>query len=379
MFYSEKNMQDWLSKKLQNEEGLRKLIIPFHFQGDDSHANKKIVESYNYCLKTLNMIRVVCENKDISQFNSEILKPDFLLYSIETESWVIVELKNIAGPTRQVATELSAYANAMKSYFPWISDGDIISVIVSNDWPTLLKNHVFNEVYWLNRRVICFKPVFVGDEIKLECINPSEFTNNHSRKLLTPESFSGHQLCLYGNSACSGGKVDDLELHIEQIRSAFYRMVNKSSSLHSHGFAFLWRDFRQYSVAAYSITIVDINPYENNLYDTCEEKGIANILQEVLYEYEASGNTFSSFEIMNDGDFYLKSICNPWPEGYSNWGVLREYMLEHSDLIEFRCWGVVAEIYEHELEAEYRKGRFSTKYECPSFGLKFVEEKLFNA
>lgn len=378
MFHSEKDMQNWLSLQLQDVEGLSNLILPMRPRIGLSHSNKKILDSYKYCLRALGMTKVVCEDKDISQFPNEILRPDFLLYSIETESWVIVELKNIAGPTRQAATELSAYANAVKSYFPGISDGDVINVIISNEWPTLLKNYLFNEIYWLNRRIVCLKPVYVGSEIKLKCIYPYEFTNNHSQKLLSPNSFSGYQLCLYGNGIYSSGSIADLERHFEQIRSSFYRIVNRSSRLHSNGFAFLWRDHRPGSVAAYSITIVDINPFENNLYETCDVKGVAHELQSVLDEYEATGNTFSLFEIMEDGNFYLKSICNAWPEGSANWIFLKENMLESSDLLEFRCWGIVSEIYELELATAYGNRFLDIKYECPDFGLWFVENKLIN-
>ncbi|WP_217555983.1 hypothetical protein [Vibrio metschnikovii] len=377
MFQSEKEMQSWLSKELEDVEAFPNLILTSDFEPTISHASRKVLDSYDYCLRTLNMTKVVCEDKDISQFPNEVLRPDFLLYSMETESWVIVELKNIAGPTRQTATELSAYSNALKTYFPGMSDGDVINVVISNEWPTLLKNYVFNEIYWLNRRIICLKPIRIGASIKLECLSPNDLTKNFAQKLLTKDSFSGYQLCLYGNTIYSGGKVSDLENHIEQIRSSFYRIVNRSSVLHSHGFAFLWRDFRKHSVSAYSITIVDINPFEKKLYETCQEKGIANELQEVLYDNEATGNTYSLFEIMNESDFYLRSICSSWPEGSSSWSNLKEYMIESAELIEFRCWGVVSEIYESELSEEYNKGNISTKYECPIFGLEFVERKLF--
>lgn len=89
-------------------------------------------------------------------------------------------------------------------------------------------------------------------------------------------------------------------------------------------------------------------------------------------------NTFSLSEIMEDGDYYLRSICRSWPEAPSSWENLKQYMLQDSDFVEFRCWGVVAEIYESELSVEYEKGNITTKYECPDFGLEFVENRLFN-
>lgn len=379
MFSSEKEMQSWLRDILNDPEGLRRIIYSREDQCETSHTHKKVFQSYKYCLNALSMTHLVCADKDISQFSNEVLKPDFLLYSVETESWIVIELKNIAGPTRQTATELSAYANAIKSYFPGLCDGDIISIVISNEWPTLLKNHLFNEIYWLNKRVLCLKPCWSGTEVRLECLDPNFLVGSQAGHLLSTNCFSGHQICLYGRDIYSGGQLSDLENHIEQIRSAFYRIVNRSVSLSSHGFAFLWRDYREHTQAAYSITMVDVNPYKNSLFSVTCEKGIAGDLQNILNSYESSGNTYSHFDIMEHGELYLKSICRSWPEGANNWENLMLIMEERSELIEFRCWGVVSEIYEDELAAEYERGNIDTKYESPVFGLQFVKSKLFKA
>lgn len=369
-------MQNWLSLELSKVDGLASLIVPFSDEGY-SYSDRKVVDSYNYCLNTLSNTKVVCEDIDISQFSDEIIRPDFLLYSIDYEAWVIVEIKNIPNPTRQAGTELGAYANALKSYFPNMSDGDVINIIIANDWPTLIKNYIFNEIFWLNRNILCLKPIKYMSEIKLECIKPSILTKGYNGKNLSPEDFSGYQLCIYGKGIYSGFDINDLEKNIEQIKSAFQRMVNKASRFHSHGFAFLWRDFRQHSIAAYSITIVDINPFKDNLYFTCNEKGIAEELQNIIWEYESTGNTYSLWEIMNDANFYLGEISSAWPEAPSNWSVLCEFMVEAADLIEFKCWGRVSELYENELSNEYKKGRIDLEFTDPGFGFDFINNKLF--
>ncbi len=77
MFESEKEMQMWLSSELSKVDGLASLITPFSDE-EYSYVEKKISDSYNYCLKTLSNTKVVCEDQDISQFSDEILRPDFL-------------------------------------------------------------------------------------------------------------------------------------------------------------------------------------------------------------------------------------------------------------------------------------------------------------
>ncbi|QZY81889.1 hypothetical protein K7H21_09765 [Klebsiella sp. CTHL.F3a] len=376
LFKSESEMQMWLSSELNKAEGLASLIIPFSDE-EYSYVDKKISDSYNYCLKTLSNTKIVCENQDISQFSDEILRPDFLLYSVDYEAWIIIEIKNIPNPTRQAGTELGAYTNALKTYFPNMSDGDVINVVISNDWPTLIKNYIFNEIFWLNRSILCLRPVKHESGIKLECIRPAILTKAYSDRKLSPKDFSGYQFCIYGKDIYSGGEVSDIEKNIEQIKSSFQRMVNKASRLHSHGFAFLWRDFRKYSLAAYSITIVDINPFKNNLYYTCNEKGIAAELQHIIWEYESTGNTYSLWEIINDADFYLREISSTWPEAPSNWITLREFIVEDAEIMEFKCWGRISELYENELANEYNKGRFDLKFTDPGFGFYFINNKLF--
>lgn len=61
MFKSESEMQMWLSSELNKTEGLANLIIPFSDE-EYSYVDKKISDSYNYCLKTLLNTKIVCEN-----------------------------------------------------------------------------------------------------------------------------------------------------------------------------------------------------------------------------------------------------------------------------------------------------------------------------
>lgn len=211
MFESEKAMQSWLSDQLKKADGIHSLIIKPDWNIESfNYQEAKIFESYRYCLTNLMETSVVCEDVDISQRENECLKPDFLLYSNGYETFAIVELKNISNPTRQTATELAAYANALKSYFPRIADGDIFYVVVSNEWPTLLMNYLLHDIYYLNKKILCLKPRCHENNILLECINPRQFRDQIDRDTITEDSFNGYQVCLYGNNVYKGGDISEL-------------------------------------------------------------------------------------------------------------------------------------------------------------------------
>ena len=117
-FESEKEMQKWLSNELSNEKFLTDLILnieEFENFKPNSLASKKIFQSFTHSLKSLYNTSVISEDENISFKKGDSLKPDFLLYALETESVVIVEIKNSGHATREGGTELGAYASEVKS------------------------------------------------------------------------------------------------------------------------------------------------------------------------------------------------------------------------------------------------------------------------
>ncbi len=157
LFSSEAEMQEWLSGLLVDSKNISDIIINLEYLKSFSPANfyeKRIHDSYRICLDSLYITEMITKNENISVDPHDILKPDFVLYAPETESVVIVELKNISGPTRQAGTELAAYSCEIKSAIPFISDGDIVNVIVSTEWPALLKHYIFHQIFWQKKNVI---------------------------------------------------------------------------------------------------------------------------------------------------------------------------------------------------------------------------------
>ncbi len=372
MFRDEKEMQEAMGVHLREFSGLGDIIIPCEYEKDGDARRNRIIESYEYCWKCVRETVLVSEDKNISLFASEIIKPDFLLYDPGMETFVVVELKNSSNPTREAGTELGAYTNAIKAHFPLISNGDVICVIVSSHWPTLLRNYLFSEIFWHKRNILCLQPKSTSP-LQLEHLPPEKLLNASTSLKFNKNTFSGLQNCIYANNIYSGGDIEDLDKYLEQIKSAFERIVRKSNEINSHGFAFLWRDLRAHTVARYSITYLDINPCEKfQRYEVSVPNKISESLHDVITEWETSGVTYSTINTISKGDYFLKNIAGPVPEAPSPWRTLRKFMLDHSELISFRAWGVLADLHEEALLEEYKSDGGTTKYDCPAFGLRFI-------
>jgi len=375
MFKNEQEMQVELSKYARKFGGLSELIQEHELEKGNSLEEDIIINSYKYCLESLYETVLVSEDENISMFDKEQLKPDFLLFDPGLEKFVIVELKNAKSATRQAGTELGAYSNAIKNHFPMIADSDITFIVISSVWPTLLKNYIFNEIFWRKKKVLCLQPIVEEDNsIGLECFPPDQLFNKKIKTTFNRHSFSGMQYCIYGKGINSGEVIDSLDNHIERVKSAFERIIRKSQQNNSHGFAFLWKDLREGSLARYSVTFVDINPFEKYHEDVVEiESDFHERLYRCLSEHEVTGITGTTLDSMRNGDYFLDGIANPSPESSLPWEDLKGYMIEASELIAFKSWGVIADFYEEYLASLYKESIYDYKYDDPEIGLKFTE------
>lgn len=385
MFDKEKDMQAWLSKELETAEGLSELIAEFDDNTDGkSDAETKIINGYSHCYKSLHINEVISEDENISLKQGDILRPDFLLYAAETESVVVLELKNIANPTRQAGTELGAYASEIKSYLPFISDADIVNVVISREWPTLLRHYLFNEIFWLQRNILCLEPYIQGNEtIKLRVLPPSKLVEDNVSLMLSERHLGGYQLCLYDDGLYTGGSRERLDNHIEQMRTAIAAMAIKGNAQNNHGFAFLWKDYRSFSLAPYSITILNFAPFqslERFLHgpndEPCDVSEITDRFIKLVGEYNPIGHGQSLEQLVDYGERYLESICSPRAEGFMHWDDLKRFMMESSELLEFHAWGVFSELLADRIAKEYESGNHSIKLTDPQLGLTLIDEVI---
>lgn len=381
-FSKESNMQEWLSERFNAGETLYELIIndeEFLEYEPASITSKKIFESFSNSLKSLDVTSVVSENINISLDKSDSLKPDFILYAAETESIVIVEIKNSGHATREGGTEIGAYASEIKSYIPFISDGDIVNVIISPEWPTLIKHHIFHEIFWSNRNIICLEPIEVEGAIKLRIKDVSLIDDENVALKIGNLHLGGFHICLYDNELYGNNPDRNrLDSNIEQMKTAINAMAIKGNSQRTHGFAFLWKDNWEMSLAPYMITVANFAPYKSieRLFhdESIELNDIVYEFVNIIKDYDPMGHGQSLSSITDAGEAFLNSFCSPRPEGFHTWDVLKENMLGRSDLISFHAWGVFGEIFSEALLKEYEEGNLETKSDDPHLGLSVLDE-----
>ena len=380
IFQSEEEMQQWLSGELKSAEGLAELISNVDEIGelDSEHAGeRKIIESYKTCINSLYINHVLSENENISLKDNESLKPDFLLYAIETQSVVIVELKNIAKPTRQAGTELGAYSGELRTWVPFLADGDIVCVVISMEWPTLLKHYVRHEIFWQNRNLICLRPVKNQNKIELESVPPGDIAEDPFSFKMSERHFGGYQICLYDNNLYS--KTADrsrLDAHLEQMKSTLRAMSTEGNKLKCHGFAFLWKDTAW--LAPYSITVANAAPFqsvERFLHmGSFEPSDIMSRFFGLVREFNPEGHSASLDKITEVCRRMLQRVCAVRPEGFLPWGDLSEIMGQRATLQAFVGWGMFGELFSSMLEREYANGNIGCSDLSPEIGMRVVKE-----
>jgi hypothetical protein len=378
IFETEEKMQEWLSSNLKIVDCFRDLIINEDDFGDletTSLVETKILKSYQHCLSSLGLVSIISENENISLKEGDSLKPDLLLYAPETESIVIVELKNLASPSRQVGTEISAYASEIKSYIPFISEGDIINVIFSSVWTTLIKHYVFHEIFWLQRNIICLEPCEFEGKIGLRIVDISTLIDNEVSLKLSSQHLGGYQICMYDYSSKDKDRLDPF---LEQMKTAMAAITSKGNSQKNHGFAFLWKDHWDLSIAPYSITILNFAPFnslERLLHnEDFEPNEITERFFNIVKEYSPEGHGKSLDEISASADKFLNAFCRPRTEGFTTWDSLKGSMINSSTLISFNSWGIFDELFSEKLYIEYKKGNTNISSTDPQLGLQLINE-----
>ncbi|MCU4550009.1 MULTISPECIES: hypothetical protein [Acinetobacter calcoaceticus/baumannii complex] len=384
-FPSEHHMQLWIESELNKTDGLADLISNLDDLENFSPSNKHesiVYESFKYCCKHLYLTKIVSANKNISLNNNEILKPDLVLYGIEYESLILVELKNINQPTRQAGTELGAYSCELRSYMPFLTEADLVHVIISVDYPVLVRHYIFQDIFWSGKKIICLMPVEINGSVKLSLVDIKSFLNINLE--LPLNNIVGYQLCLYDDGYYTGNPDPYLfDRYIEQMQLALSAMVQEGERLNSHGFAFLWKDSQcpnGYSLAPYSISVFNLAPFKSvQEHNIGQNEDFNTNIKKIIYEYEPSGHSDTISLITDRACSFLNNFCNPMREGFLEYECLEKMMLTRAQpLVSFVSWGIFSTMYYERVEA-YIKSGMSIKFNDPEIGLEVVNSVLKDA
>jgi hypothetical protein len=384
LFADEAAMQKWLHKKFKKEAALADLTFNYELfkqsitTDDPSFVINQIRKSYLFCMDSFDINELLFANQNISLNPKDILKPDFVLYSAETQSIVIVELKNLKSATRQAGTEVGAYAAEIKTYLPFMADGEVVNVIVSSEWPVLLRHYVMNEIIWLNRNVICLEPAKRKGRIGLEIVPPEKIANDRLTFSVSEKQLGGFHLCLYDYGARQSGNYFRMDDHQNRIRTAMYAMAAKGNVLRTHGFAFLFRHRTEFGDAPYVITIVNYSSFQGLPTSFLDANYIPNktamrFLQ-ILRDHNPEGQGQMLDKICDAGKIFLKGFCEPRPEDFRDWGYLKEFPFRNMDALAFASWGIFEEMYFERLAKEYRAIDLDFEHDNPMVAISMLNE-----
>lgn len=386
-FINELAMQLWLENELSNVDGIADLISNIDDLENFIPINKyeKIVKnSFDHCIKHLYITTILSADKNISIDQTESLRPDLILYGEEYESLIIVELKNISQPTRQAGTELSAYSCELRSYMPFLSEADLVHIIIAVDYPTLLRHYIFHDIYWSGKKILCLMPwQNIDGTLSLSIVNIRELLNIN---LTLPYSnIVGYQLCLYDNSLYTNDPKPYLFDHyVGQMQIAMAAMAQEGERLNSHGFAFLWKDKFCYPngniLAPYSISIFNLAPFKSISHQNfLQQTDFLKKIEKVIVDSDPSGHSDTISLITNRAISFLNNFSNPLPEGFLDYEYLAPMMLSRAEpIISFVSWGVFGEIYYEMMENAIKSG-IAVTHNDPKVGLQVVNSVLNNS
>lgn len=388
IFKNETEMQLWLESHMEEDmEGLGSLIYDFESIDNFIPSNqieKKLQDSYLNCLPSLLLAEIITRNENISSSKGDILKPDILAYGVERESLILIELKNLAGPTREAGTELAAYSGELKGYLSHLSDGDIINVVISSHWPTLLKHYIFNNIVWQNKNMICLEPCIIDNKIMLKPLDlmillqaevPTTFGLDHLR---------GYHVCLYDYSQYSENRTPTkLHSQIDVIKSSLSRMASEGEKGNSHGFLILSKEIAGFGLAPYMITLVNVAPlssieryfHSDDIKSHEDLPFIGQKLYDIYTYHEPLGLGANTSKIYRSGKEYLKKICTPEIESLNTWSVLRQEINNiRTEAIYFESWGMFKEKSIDILFKKYELGDYSQNLNSISLGFEVINE-----
>lgn len=205
-------------------------------------------------LNFLSELELVSCDKSISQTKGEILRPDLVCFNWEHNVVVLFELKENIQAARQAITELSAYEQEIENYLPFSSNCDIVHVIVSPEWSTLLDHSIAFLNMWGGKKVLGLNLDVSNDNWSLSPYFPNSWTFIRANGL-PPKSIYTMNMVLYSKN---GDKLDDeppYELNLAR------ELISREAEKHkASGLSLAWKNCFPNSPGKWVITVGVIHP-----------------------------------------------------------------------------------------------------------------------
>lgn len=375
MFNYEADMQDWLKRELEIKT-LNCLIhnvdVGVTIPPEAPDYYYKIKDTYSSAARSFGDHEIVSLDSNILGDQRAGLYPDLFLYSIETYALVVIELKNSSNATRQTGTELSAYTNGIHCMLPKFSE--VIKVIVSSHWPTLLCNQVAYDILVNKEKIVCLKPVNIDGQIKLEFFIPSSEYFSKPVILTNWDTLHGVHLEFEDHEWCRRGRLGGLGKYLPQINAFIRNYVMQRTQSKGHGFAFLWKHKQDDSCSPYVATFVELSPFGslNNICSNRDDK-VSRKIRQINHDYEPRHGAWVE-DLYREAKKHVGKICFPLASNFNTWQALEKSMLNECHIIlEFYAWGDFHDYYQQLLSEKYSKGEI-INFGDPDSGLELLRK-----
>lgn len=289
--------------------------------GADFLLRRKLQSAARLILDALEGAEMVSRTpKNISLNKADRLLPDLVLVNREQARLIVVEIKRSAETARETLTELGAYEQEVRNLLPYISDLELVQVVISTDFPTLLDHGIAGMAMWTSRQILCLQVTAVDPDLRLSVHLPSAWSPI-VQGVLPANAVKMHTLVLYD---ADEEKIDRVLPHACDL------IARNADRCGAHGFLMAWRrpSSEPNALYQYFVSVGSLNPFAflpssvaTDLIDIGTVPLGNFLLDEALDLAEASGITF---EVAEPAVTVLRTVCAPAWEAETDWVSFRQ-------------------------------------------------------
>jgi hypothetical protein len=340
-FTSEQAIQDWLEELVASDKlhaaikgadkvnsALRDWESP-EFWPDfpiDYLARLRNLRAAQSVFRSLHSLELVSKNRSsISQTKGESLFVDLLYCNRERSQFIIVEVKNQRASVRETVTELLAYEHEILNHITFAGSNDILMVVVSREFSTLLDHAITGLNTWSRRKILCLRLDDADNLPRLVTHIPTAWA------AIGQKTLSANGLV----TACLTFDPHEA-LTSEQIHAACDTaaelLVREAERAGGSGFAIVMHDhlYPKVTQSPYYILAGAVNPF--SFLPEAEAKGFVDETSSPISKYVLEGGVLGDLSIGwdwlgSDGGAaveYLEAYGHPTWEGLSTWSNFRD-------------------------------------------------------
>lgn len=320
----------------------------------DYLIRQRVVRAADKVLGCIGSLKSVSDkNANISATKGEQLYPDLLFCNEDMAVFVLFELKVGHQTPRQTLTEVLAYQHEIQNHLPFLSNEDLLTVIVATEYTALLDHSLALQMTWDRKNFLCLKASETGGNLELSVHLPGCWSAV-GQTWLPPDAFQICQLCLYPHEGVSPEEVERVAY------TAIELTARRGDRINSTGFVLLWKDlwYGDQFQTPFNLTVGVLNPYA--VLPAALSSGDASFPDTPISRYmlengrsrELSAAYGGLADVCRDADEYLRQWCRPTREAHSTWFEERaadvsdssSRVLEHRALpLTMDFWGVLGD------------------------------------